>query len=155
MTPLKQRNGHRPEEGIYGDCHRAALASLLNMSLDDVPHFCDADSFLPGAESLSIREKRWLAKHGLTNINILYPGETSLDDVLSTMNAVNPGVAFILGGTSVSGCGHSVVAGNGRVLHDPSPLAPTTDHGSIVGPMKDGFWWLTFIGSAVAVVDAP
>ncbi len=44
MIPLMQRNHHDPANGIYGDCHRAAIASLLELPMDDVPHFCDADS---------------------------------------------------------------------------------------------------------------
>jgi hypothetical protein len=149
MIPVMQRNRHDPANGIYGDCHRAAIASLLELPLDDVPHFCDAESELPGADPLQVRERNWLAGRDLTNINVIYPGETSLGDVLATVEAVNPGVMFILGGTSTTGCGHSVVAGCGRILHDPS-LTKTGDH-SIVGPMKDGYWWLTFIGSSVAV----
>lgn len=145
MIPVKQRNRHDPENGIYGDCHRAALASLLELPIDDVPHFCEG----PDDGGTTKRERKWLAQRGLTSINIVYPGETSLDDVLTTVEAVNLGVMFILGGTSTAGCGHSVVAGCGRILHDPS-LTNTGDH-SIVGPMEDGYWWLTFIGAAVTV----
>ena len=151
MIPVMQKNRHDPTNGIYGDCHRAAIASLLEIPIEDVPHFCDADSYLPDAEKLSVRERRWLSGRGLTSINVVYPGETSLDDVLSTVDAVNPGIMFILGGTSVNGCGHSVVAGCGRVLHDPGFGEPKDKHGSIIGPMEDGYWWLTFIGSSVAV----
>jgi hypothetical protein len=147
MIPLQQRNRHDPANGIYGDCHRAAVASLLELPLDEVPHFCDADSELPDAEPLMERERKWLAERGLTNINIIYPGESSLDDVLTSVDATTPGVMFILGGTSTTGCGHSVVAGCGKILHDPS--LTKTSHHSIVGPMKDGYWWLTFIGAAV------
>lgn len=151
MIPLKQRYGHHPERGIYGDCHRAAMASLLELPLDDVPHFCDESLYAPDAKPLSDREREWLLSRGLTSINIIFPGETPLDDVLGTMNGINPGVLFILGGTSVNGCGHSVVAGNGRVVHDPSIGAPSNKHGSIIGPMEDGYWWLTFIGAAITV----
>lgn len=145
MIPLMQRNRHDPANGIYGDCHRAAYASLLELPLDDVPHFCDG----PDEGSTTQKEREWLAKRGLTNINIIFPGETDLDDVLGTIEAVNPGVMFILGGTSTNGTGHSVVAGCGRILHDPS--LTKKDHHSIVGPMRDGYWWLTFIGAAVTV----
>lgn len=147
MIPVKQRNRHDPANGIYGDCHRAAVASLLELSLDEVPHFCDANSELPDAEPLMERERKWLASRGLTNINVIYPGETPLDDVLTTIDATTPGIMFILGGTSTTGCGHSVVAGCGKILHDPS-LTKTGDH-SIVGPMRDGYWWVTFIGAAL------
>lgn len=144
MIPLKQRNRHDPANGIYGDCHRAALASLLELSLDDVPHFGE-----PNDEPMTTQERKWLATLDLTTINVIYPGETPLEDVLSTVDAVNPGMMFILGGTSTTGCGHSVIGGCGRILHDPS-LTNTGDH-SIVGPMSDGYWWVTFIGTVVTL----
>ncbi len=40
MTPLTQRYLHNPPE-TYGDCYRACIASLLDLGLDDVPHFYD------------------------------------------------------------------------------------------------------------------
>jgi hypothetical protein len=148
VIPVKQRNRHDPANGIYGDCHRAAIASLLELPLNEVPHFCDADSELPDAEPLMERERKWLASRGLTNINVIYPGEVSLDDLLTAIDATTPGIMFILGGTSTTGCGHSVVAGCGKILHDPS-LTKTGDH-SIVGPMEDGYWWVTFMGTLTA-----
>lgn len=150
MIPVKQRNRHDPDNSIYGDCHRAALASLLELPIDDVPHFCDEAQFPPDQYPLSSTQRLWLLTRGLVSVDIAYPGETSLDDVLETINNLNPGVLFILGGTSVNGTGHSVVAGNGRVVHDPGIGAPSNEHGSIIGPMSDGNWWLTFIGAAVA-----
>ena len=38
MTPVKQQFLHDPPTS-YGDCHRAALASLLDLTIDDVPNF--------------------------------------------------------------------------------------------------------------------
>jgi hypothetical protein len=53
----------------------------------------------------------------------------------------------------MSDCGHTVVAGHGRVVHDPSLRTEVCPrHGSIVGAMSDGYWWLTFIGTAIAHV---
>lgn len=150
MIPVRQRLRHDPDNGVYGDCHRAALASLLELSLDDVPHFCDESVYPRDKNPLTSTEREWLLGRGLVSINILYPGDTDLDLVLTSVETVNPGVLFILGGTSINGTGHSVVAGNGRVVHDPGIGASTCRSGSIIGPMNDGFWWLTFIGSAVS-----
>lgn len=74
MIPLRQRNKHDPENGVYGDCHRAALASLLELPLDEVPHFCDESIYKDNAEPLSARERAWLLSRGLVSINVLYPG---------------------------------------------------------------------------------
>lgn len=141
MTPLKQRNRHEPEKGIYGDCHRAALASVLEMSLDDVPHFCDPTHF---PKDWVKHERDWLRDHGFTPITAMFQGD--LETVLYTIAHLNPDTYCILGGTSRNGCGHSVIAYNGEIVHDPS-----LDDSGIVGPMKDGYYWVTFFGHARAI----
>jgi hypothetical protein len=49
MIPQDQEFSHAPEEGIYGDCFRAVLASLLELPIAEVPHFlhdnCNNDIF--------------------------------------------------------------------------------------------------------------
>lgn len=144
MTPLKQRNHHRPDEGIYGDCHRAAIASILELPLDDVPHFCDLNLY---PEDWVKHEREWLHARGLTAITQVYDGR--LADVLHSVGALNPDTYCILGGTSKTGCGHSVVICNGEIVHDPS----LTDAG-IVGPMKDGWYWVTFFGAGIITAKA-
>lgn len=144
MKPLKQRNHHDPANGIYGDCHRAAIASILELSLDDVPHFCDPTQF-PENEWVK-HERAWLHSRGLTTITQVYDGR--LCDVLHSVGQLNPDTHAILGGKSRTGCGHSVVICNGEIVHDPS----LTDSG-IVGPMSDGWYWVTFFGTAVAVCN--
>lgn len=140
MIPLKQRNRHRPEDGVYGDCHRAAVASILELAIDDVPHFMDGD---PDLAEYNRRETTFLKSRGMVRIMIAYPSK--LDDVLMTMEALNPGTHFILGGNSKNGCGHSVVACDGAIVHDPS-----LDESGIVGPMSDGNYWVTYFGVGVA-----
>ena len=39
MTPQNQEYVHNPEQGIFGDCFRATLASLLDKPISEVPHF--------------------------------------------------------------------------------------------------------------------
>lgn len=141
MIPLKQRNLHKPHDGIYGDCHRAAIASILELSLDDVPHFCDLTLF---PSDWVLHERKWLHARGLTTITQVYEGR--LEDVLNSVGGLNPDTYYILGGTSKTGCGHSVVACNGEIVHDPS----LTDAG-IIGPMSDGWYWVTFFGVSIAV----
>lgn len=144
MTPLKQRNHHRPDEGVYGDCHRAAIASILELPIDDVPHFCDPTQY---PTDWVKHERAWLLARGLVQITAIYAGE--LQDVLYSVSQLNPDTYCILGGTSRTGCGHSVVAFNGEIVHDPS----LTDAG-IVGPMDDGYYWVTFFGAAIATKAA-
>ena len=73
-----------------------------------------------------------------------WPGTLSLDAVLEMVANLNGGdLVFILGGRSSNGHGHSVVAGNGAILWDPS-----LDDAGIVGPLEDGMWWTIFFGAA-------
>jgi hypothetical protein len=39
MRFQKQMFYHRPELGIYGDCQRTCIASMLDMDKFDVPNF--------------------------------------------------------------------------------------------------------------------
>lgn len=64
----------------------------------------------------------------------------SLDTVFVAAKAWNPDRLFILGGESMNGCGHSVIASPAGIEWDPS-----IDGSGIVGPMSDGFYWITYI----------
>lgn len=39
MTPVDQTILHDPDAGLYGDCQRAVIASLLDLPIDSVPNF--------------------------------------------------------------------------------------------------------------------
>lgn len=142
MIPLKQRNRHNPEEGVWGDCHRAAIASVLELDLDDVPHFADGG---PTGEEFMRREQAFLRSLGLVRIAVPY--DAPLEKVLECVRVLNPGVYYLLGGKSRTGVDHTVIGLNGQIVHDPS-----LDNSGIVGPCEsDGLYWLTFFGAAVAL----
>lgn len=142
MKALKQRNRHRPNDGIFGDCHRAAVASILELPLDGVPHFGEGG---PDGDEFSRREREFLALRGLVPIYIPYPGE-SLEQVFRCIKSLNPDIYYLLGGVSKTGVNHTVVARNDEIVHDPS----LNDSG-IIGPCVDGFYWVTFFGSTIAL----
>lgn len=146
MTPLKQANRHKPDEGVWGDCHRAAIASVLNLPLDDVPHFHDRGR--PPAEAYAHVEE-WLNTRGLTAINVIYPGSVPLCDLLMTVANSNDTrttrLVYLLSGESRTGCDHVVVCCGREIAHDPS-----LTNAGIVGPCSDGYWWVTFFGSFLA-----
>lgn len=149
MKPQKQLFRHRPSEGTYGDCHRTAIAIVLGLDAADVPHFMDgADG--KNAEEAHDRCEAWLNARGIATINVLFPGEVPLREVLNTVAACNPRgrPVFILGGESRNGVNHSVVACDGKIVCDPSQ-----DESGIVGPCSDGFYWLTFFGHLDATAD--
>ena len=140
MKPQKQLFRHRPNEGTYGDCHRTAIACVLDMDANEVPHFMDGGA----AEDAHDRFERWLNDRGIATINVVFPGKTPLYDVLQTVAVTNSRThpVFILGGQSRTGCNHSVVCCDGEIVCDPSQ-----DDSGIVGPCDDGMYWLTFFGA--------
>jgi len=138
IIPQKQANRHLPDQGIYGDCWRTCIAMLLGLDRDGVPHFlhdnCEAEEF-------KRRTAQFLSKRGLQELNMVWPGDTALGDVLMTIENLNPSVPFILAGKSATGCNHAVVCQYGKIVADPS----LTDAG-IVGPCEpDGYYWAHFI----------
>jgi hypothetical protein len=137
MRPLKQRYRHNPEAGVYGDCHRACLASVLEINPDDIPHFGDPRE-VPG--NWDHHQRRWLIARGYVPISMMFDG-SELSDVLYSLHHLNPDTYCILGGSSRNGTGHSVVVCNGEIVHDPS-----LDDSGIVGPMEDGRYWVTYFG---------
>ena len=140
MIPVKQRNRHDPAAGVWGDCHRAAVATMLSLPLDAVPHFGDGG---PTGDVFKALEKAFLASHGLVPIDAVYAGgEADVQLILHVVSAMNPDVPFLLGGTSRNGVDHTVVCLNDAIVHDPS-----LDDSGIVGPCKDGWYWVTFFGA--------
>lgn len=141
MKPVLQRIKHAPDEGSYGDCHRAAIASVLELPYEDVPHFvhdfCSSEEFRR-------REVEFLAKHGLFPVLVPFSFEDAIEAVLGTLARLNSDdVVFLLGGRSRTGVNHTVVCHGGKIAHDPSPTKA-----GIIGPCDDGFYWVTFFVSA-------
>jgi hypothetical protein len=132
----KQIIMHDPENGQYGDCHRTALASLLDLQRpEDVPHFMDGAD--PGHAYDQTRQ--WLAGRGLRVVTFPVSGQTPLDDVLQWMEATNPGIEYLLAGTSPRDTDHETVV-SGGVLYDPHP-----SDSALIGPTSTGDWWITLI----------
>lgn len=124
---------HDPANGIYGDCHRTALACVFDMdSPTDVPHFAHDG---PSAVDFWDRADAWLLEQGYRAVSIPWGCDT-LQEVLSAMAVNALGVYWLLGGVSPRGTNHTVVCCGGRVEHDPHP-----DGGGVVGPCDGGYFW--------------
>lgn len=144
MMPQKQLYRHEPENGRNGDCHRTAVACMLDLAVEEVPHFfAEVD---PKDKDLAWdAQQAWFAARGEVLLSIPYNGkDLSLQEILDTMRITNPGVHYLLGGESKTGVGHTVVCKDNAVVHDPS-----LDDSGIVGPMEDGCYWVSFIGRLV------
>lgn len=140
MTPVYQRLFHNPPHS-YGDCHRAAMASLLDLPYERVPHFMDGLDADDDAETFAARESEFL--HSLSLARITFPISADLEVALAAALHWNPGRYFLLGCTSKRGHQHTVVCGPKGVEHDPNPLSP--GFAGIAGPMSDGFFWITYV----------
>lgn len=136
MTPHKQQFMHDPDNGVVGDCWRTCFACLLDMEPAAVPHF--VFGHWNNARTADRLAREWLAQHGLGFIE--YPMNCELGDLLRSVAAINPGTYYVLSGTSSNGTGHSVIACDDEIVHDPAQ-----DSSGIVGPMDDGFYWVSFL----------
>lgn len=120
MTPIYQEHPyHAPERGIFGDCYRAALASLLDMPLATVPHFVR----YPEAERRDLY-REFLRPLGLIPVNIPGPGFMA-----SIAGSGIDCYHLILGAAKDDGCPHTCVGRNGVVVHDPGPTQPGLEGG--------------------------
>lgn len=141
MIPVKQLYRHDPPT-TWGDCHRAAIASILELPCEDVPHF--------GApvmrDTWKKHEREFLLNHGLVPVSIAFEGSSGFKSFLNAMAVLNPDTYWLLGGTSGNDVGHTVVILNGEIAHDPA-----IDDSGIIGPMEDGFYWGTFLCPASIV----
>lgn len=135
MRPVYQTIKHDPANGAWGNCHQAAVASILERPLEEVMHF--GEDGVDGVE-FARREKEWLRSQGYEIIWIAFT--CPLDDVLAYLKVLDSDLYWILGGKSRTGCGHSVVGYKGEIVHDPSPKKS-----GIVGPMDDGAYFISFI----------
>ncbi len=147
MKPLKQQFRHKPEEGIFGDCHRTAIAVILDCDPLDLPH---EHRHLGAAEFHKLYDG-WLNARGIERISLPFPGEgLSVEQALAVPVVWNPNLPCIFGGTSGTGVNHSVVAFGGAIFCDPS----LTDAG-IVGPCDDGYYWIDWLVIPPHAADRP
>lgn len=137
MTPQKQKFRHNPAEGVYGDCARTVLAMLLDIPVDDVPHFLwdNADGIV-----FNQRVRMFLESVGLREVSIPFTGDLSA--IMRFMRDSNPGIYYMLMGESRNHVNHVVVCLNDKIVADPA-----LDDSGIVGPADDGYYWVSFLVS--------
>ena len=107
MIPVKQTM----LGSIKGNCFQASVASVLEVPLESVPHFCLKYS----AGKWFFEFKKWLEKnHGMTaNMFLVSDNE----EWLSAQRGYS-----LAGGKSPRGdFMHSVVYLDGKIIHDPHP----------------------------------
>lgn len=121
MTPVFQRqypprDGEKLPPGQYGDCFRAALASLLDLRLTDVPHF---NELARGeGESFWRLVNKFMAQRG--QALVLVQGF----DFGHFTRAGMADVFHLILGYCRDGDGHTLVGLNGKIVFDPNPTHP-------------------------------
>jgi hypothetical protein len=138
MTPAKQLNKHDPANGVYGDCGRTCIAMLLDRDPASVPHFWDGgdETSNPGQWD---RMQAWLLTQGYAMVAIPFPGEASLQEVLTSFGSNNPDVYYMLTGRSPR-ADHSVICLNDEIVADPS-----WSNNGLVGPNSGGYWYVELL----------
>jgi hypothetical protein len=142
MTPQRQQFRHKPDAGITGDCFRACIASLLDLSIDNVPHFYDGTNDGPQTPEQTEAIRSWFAARDMILIETAW--SMTVEEALAFSAERWPGLHIVMGGRSPRGVNHVVIIRNGKMVHDPHP-----DEAGIVGPTDDGFTWLSFVGRLV------
>jgi len=135
----KQRFRHRPELGEFGDCHRTALACLLELEPEDIPNFGQWYDYNVHGSRFQNECAAFLASRGLKVVDVAY--NCTLEDMLTTLGSLNPDAYYLLGGQSRTGLNHTVVGKGGAIIWDPS-----LDDAGIVGPCQPaGMYWVSYL----------
>ncbi|AHJ10740.1 hypothetical protein P106B_57 [Rhizobium phage vB_RglS_P106B] len=128
MKPVMCTVKDDPERGLYGDCVRACVASILE--IERVPHF-----YATGDGGLAFEEMReWLSAYGRIPAYFPLIADYTLDQVLNLMEIDYPGVEYMLFCSSGGG-DHCVIGRNNAIIHNPAWFKSPID-----GPHSQGVW---------------
>lgn len=126
-----------PDNGFYGDCVRACVASVLD--IDDpltVPHFTDGLPTQENRERMILRLENYLGSQNLGTFWVHLPGVASFGEVMNYMLMNNPGTIYLL--FCASGepdADHCVVCEDDKIIHDPAWYTRADKY-----PGTHGYW---------------
>lgn len=110
MTPVKQSIADGPENG---DCFRACVASILDLELNDVPHFLKGKYSVP-PEGWSLKFIKWLKKYDLSYLEI------NVGDFPDAIICLDLSDSYhLIGGDTDHWVSHKVVGKNGKEVFNP------------------------------------
>lgn len=114
MTPIDQEFIHAPENGQYGDCQRAVIASLLDLPIEAVPHFLQEADGDP--ETYWKKLQGFVRSHGFVYLTV--PARSGV-----SFFGDDGEIYHEISGPSPRGNGvsHAVVGCNGQIVFDPHP----------------------------------
>ena len=137
MTPEFCQVKHDPAMGTHGDCYRACIASILDLSWRDVPHFY-ADTQDPNIAVKQCNE--WLAERGYALFHTRYDPHAPLEGMLEYMGKLNGGLHYILYCKTSTDATHVVVCKGDKIVHDPAWYPH-----KIIGPPDTDGWQIDVI----------
>lgn len=109
---------HDPNNGVIGDCLRAALASLLGLPLQQVPHFLK--EHWGNVQATEDALNRFLSKRGLMMLPLPYAAFSQL--LKAQAQSTGSDCYHLIFGVDHEGDRHACVGRNGQIVHDPHPL---------------------------------
>lgn len=137
MIKRKQLFRHRPEDEIFGDCHRTAIACLLDKEPWEVPHFGHLYATVPDFNWRD-HEEWYLRTQGYSRVSVCF---TDIEEMFKFMHGWNPAALYMLGGESPRGTNHTVICCGGGFYWDPAK-----DGGFLVGPLQgEGIYEASFL----------
>lgn len=146
MRFIKQLFGHQPEEGIFGDCYRTAIACLLDLDPSEVPH---EHRFMTDEEHTALYLD-WFRERGIHRIAVPMQCE-SVQQALDVSANWSQGLPYIFTGRSQRGVNHCVVGHGAKIIHDPHPSGVGID-----GPADpQGYYWVEWLVVPAIVKVAP
>jgi len=116
VTPVRQTKFRNIEIRTYGNCLRAAVASLLDLSLEEVEPFED-----------HFDDHTWRQ-----HFEYIWPASRGL--VINSSGEPPPGYSICFGDSPRSDTGHAVIVLDGRLAHDPHP-----DGTGVLNPYR--YYW--------------
>lgn len=113
MIPQRSQVCHNPPES-HGDCFRACVASILELPIQEVPHFFHDGDDAEGEERLAA----FLESHGLVLFGVSIDPEYQLLDFIAGRRDI---YHLVYGKVKAdSDVRHCVVGLNGDIVFDPS-----------------------------------
>ena len=109
---------HEPQNGVIGDCFRAALASLLGLGIRQVPHL--AKEYFGDEQGYDQALNQFLGKRGL--MLLLFPYGQLSKLLQEQAQSTGADCYHLIFGIDHDGDGHACVGLNGLMIHDPHPL---------------------------------
>jgi hypothetical protein len=109
VIPVTQTILHDPENGQFGNCFSAVLASLLHLPIEDVPVFQEKETWKKEVN-------KFLRPYNLAFFDFMdYPVAAEFGGVVGLYHEQAGKTA------RESECSHACVAVDGNVIHDPHP----------------------------------